>query len=95
MIINASVQVVPLTEAEKAYSIIDQAIALIQQSGLKYTVGALATDIEGEYEAVQQLITRINDLCYSKNDTPFLIYTKLHLCGGKDIFADDKTAKFR
>lgn len=94
MIINASIQVVPITKAEEAFPVIDQAIALIQQSGLKYTVGAFATELEGEYNDVHALLKQISDFCYSQTDLQFLVYTKLHLSGGQDILAADKTGKF-
>jgi uncharacterized protein YqgV (UPF0045/DUF77 family) len=95
MIINASIQVVPIGKIEEALPVIDKAIALIQQSGLKFTVGAFETTIEGEYEPVQRLLRDIQDFCYAQKQTQFLIYSKLHLCGGQDILIESKTSKFR
>jgi uncharacterized protein YqgV (UPF0045/DUF77 family) len=95
MIINASIQIVPLTQIVTAFSIIDQAIGLIQQSGLKYEVGAFETTIEGEYEAVQNLIRQLEDFCFAQKELQFLIYKKLHLSGGEDIFISRKTGKFK
>ncbi len=95
MIINASIQVVPLTKTETAFPVIDKAIALIQQSGLKYTVGAFETTIEGEYEPVQQLIKQVEDFCYSQKELQFLVYKKLHICGSQHILVENKTAKFK
>ncbi len=95
MIINASIQVVPLTEVTKAFVVVDEAIALIQQSGLKYTVGAFETTIEGEYEPVQQLIRTIEDFCYGQPETQFLVYKKLHVNGSGDVLIEDKTGKFK
>ena len=95
MIINASIQVVPLIKIEEAFPIIDSAIELIQQSGLKYLVGAFETTIQGEYEPVQALIKKLQDYCYEQEKTQFLIYTKLHLCGGKNILIENKVQKFR
>lgn len=94
MLINASIQVVPLTETAAAFPVIDKAIALIQQSGLKYTVGAFETTIEGEYEPVQQLVRSIEDFCYAQKDVQFLVYKKLHIHGSADIRVEDKTGKF-
>lgn len=94
MIINASIQVVPIGPEEAAYPVIDKAIALIQQSGLKYTVGGFATEIEGEYEPVLGLMRTVTDYCYSQQGIPFLIYTKLHLQGGRDILREEKVGKF-
>lgn len=95
MIINASLQVIPLTNRELALPIVDKAIALIQQSGLTYIVGAFETTIEGEYEPVQQLIKQIEDFCYAQQQVQFLVYKKLHLCGGADILVRNKTSKFK
>ncbi len=94
MIINASIQVVPLTLIEQAFPVIDGAIALIQKSGLLYSVGAFETTIEGEYQQVQQLIRDVEDFCYAQKQFQFLIYKKMHVCGGLDISAESKTGKF-
>ncbi|HLP51439.1 MAG TPA: thiamine-binding protein [Chitinophagales bacterium] len=95
MIINASIQVVPLTQIDHAFPVIDKAIALIQQSGLKYTVGAFETTIEGEYEPVQQLIRTIEDFCYAQPDIQFLVYKKMHVHGGGNVLVESKTGKFK
>ncbi len=95
MIINATIQVIPLTSSEKALPIVDQAIALIQQSGITYSVGAFETTLEGEYEEVQQLIRQVEDFCYTRQELQFLIYSKLHVCGGANIMVGDKTDKFK
>jgi uncharacterized protein YqgV (UPF0045/DUF77 family) len=93
MIINASIQIVPLAEGH--FPLIDKAIGLIQQSGLKYLVGAFETTIEGEYDAVQHLLRTLQDFCYGEKQAQFLIYTKLHVSGGQHIKIEDKIAKFR
>ena len=95
MIINASIQVIPLTNIEKAFPIVDSAIALIQQSGLTYAVGAFETTIEGEYEPVQQLIRQIEDFCYAQKEVQFLVYKKLHVSGAANVLVESKTGKFK
>jgi len=95
MIINATIQVVPLTKIEDAFPVIDKAILMIQNSGLKYSVCAFETILEGEYEPVQQLLRQVQDFCYSQKEIQFLIYTKYHICGGENITVHSKTSKFR
>lgn len=95
MIINAAIQVVPLTHIDNALPIVDGAIEIIQKSGLKYMVGAFETLIEGEYDKVQGLLRAVEDFCYNQKEQQFLVYSKLHISGGKDIYEDDKTRKFR
>ena len=94
MLINATIQVVPLLGTPASFPVIDNAIALIQQSGVKYSVGAFETTLEGEYETVQALIKQVCDFCYAQKEVQFLLYTKYHLSGGTDILAENKTAKF-
>ena len=51
-IINASLQVVPIVQDKHPYEWVDEAIAIIQQSGIKYDVGPFATVLEGTYTEV-------------------------------------------
>lgn len=95
MQINATIQVIPLTSIDKAFPIVDEAIAIIQQSGIKYSVGAFETTLEGEYENVQTLLKQVEDFCYGQKEIQFLVYSKLHLCGGEHILAESKTSKFQ
>ncbi len=95
MTINASIQVVPLTKTADAFPVIDSAILLIQNSGLKCSVGAFETTLEGEYEKVQQVLRQVQDFCYAQKEIQFLIYTKYHVCGGENITVESKTSKFR
>ncbi len=78
-----------------AFPMVDRAIELIQKSGLKYEVGAFETLIEGEYEQVQVLLRQVEDFCYAQKELQFLVYTKMHLSGGTDIFEESKTGKFK
>ena len=95
MIINASIQVIPLTQISEAFPIVDKAIELIQASGLKYSVGPFETLIEGEYEKVQAILRQVEDSCYAQKEMQFLVYSKLHVCGGMDIYEESKTGKFK
>lgn len=95
MLVNTSFQIVPLIEVVNAYALIDQAIEIIKQSGLSYQVGALETTVEGDYEKVMVLMKRLHDFCNECQPTPFLIYTKTHLQGNANIYAADKTSRFK
>lgn len=95
MLINATIQIVPLKDIEAAFPVIDKAIAIIQQSGIKYSVGAFETTLEGEYETVQNLLRQLEDFCFAQKEIQFLIYSKLHLCGSENILVENKTGKFK
>lgn len=91
MIINASIQVIPLaSKKETSYGFVDKVIEMIQGSELKSIIGAFETTIEGDYHVVQKLLKDIQDFCYSQKQVEFLIYSKLHCCGDKDIKLEQK-----
>ena len=49
--VNVSIQVIPrVTGDQDIYDIVDEAIGVIQQSGVKYEVGPMETTMEGEYD---------------------------------------------
>ncbi|MFD3158471.1 MTH1187 family thiamine-binding protein [Haloimpatiens sp. FM7330] len=59
----ADVAVMPLVPAateDEVYECVDKVIHYIEQSGLKYEIGAMSTTIEGEYEKVFDLIKTIH-----------------------------------
>jgi uncharacterized protein YqgV (UPF0045/DUF77 family) len=49
-LINLALQVLPSSITSDPYSLVDKAIEVIQQSGLKYRVCPFETVIEGDYE---------------------------------------------
>lgn len=51
-LVNASLQIVPIVQDKHPYLWVDEAIAVIAASGIKYEVGPFATVIEGTYDEV-------------------------------------------
>ena len=94
-IINAAIQLVPLAEKEEAYSMVDKAIELIRNSGLKYKVCPFETVVEGEYESILQLISEIKNESIDSSDKDFIINLKLQF-GNKNISTiDEKMVKYK
>ena len=65
-IINASLQILPIVQDKHPYEWVDEAIAIIEQSGIKYEVGPFATIVEGTYNQVIGLINNINNCLQQK-----------------------------
>jgi uncharacterized protein YqgV (UPF0045/DUF77 family) len=53
----------PPGTTDDPYRHVEAAIAVIQQSGLKYEVGALGTTVEGEPDQLWPLLRRIHEAC--------------------------------
>jgi len=93
-IINASIQIVPIVLDKHPYEWVDEAIAVIQQSGIKYEVGPFATVIEGEYTEVMKVIHDINEYLYSKHCNEWICNAQIQIRSGGNITGDEKTEKF-
>lgn len=92
MQINAAIQLLPFGNDEEKYSIIDQAIALIDKSGLSYKVCPFETVIEGEAQAIYKLLDeiRVESL---KKCTDILINIKIH-AANRDLTFQEKLEKY-
>ncbi|MPZ98945.1 MAG: thiamine-binding protein [Dehalococcoidia bacterium] len=53
----------PPGSGDNRYAHVEAAIAVIQQSGLRYEVDPLGTTIEGEPEALWPLVRRVHEAC--------------------------------
>lgn len=63
MILEIQCLATPAGTADDRYKHVEAAIAVIQQSGLPYEVGALGTTVEGEPETLWPLAQRVHETC--------------------------------
>ena len=94
-IINASIQIVPIVNDKHPYEWVDEAIAIIVQSGIKYEVGAFATVIEGKYDEVMTVINAVNEYLFSKGCHEWISNVQIQIRSNGDMTADEKTEKFK
>ncbi len=92
-IVNLSIQVVPVNQ-EGAYKIIDQAIGIIEASGYKYRVTPFNTVIEGPFEELMNLISKVKDKCQAAGAKELLLNIQFHMINNQDVYLSDKTKKF-
>ena len=94
-IINASLQIIPLATEKHPYEWVDEAIAIIQNSGVKYEVGPFATNLEGKYDAVMELIHQVNYYLQEKGCEEWITNIQLQARSNSDITGEEKTSKFK
>ena len=94
-IINASIQIIPVVEDKHPYEWVDEAIAIIQQSGVKHEVGPFATVLEGRYEEVMQVIQAVNEYLYQKGCAEWITNLQVQFRSDRDITSLEKTEKFK
>ncbi|HNP23367.1 MAG TPA: thiamine-binding protein [Panacibacter sp.] len=93
--INASVQILPVVQDRHPYEWVDEAIAIIQQSGVKHEIGPFATVLEGTYSEVMKVINDVNEHLLSKGCSEWISNLQLQIRSGGDITGDEKTEKFK
>ncbi|MCX7813783.1 MAG: thiamine-binding protein [Pseudothermotoga sp.] len=95
MRISCSIRFLPLKTngKDEIYRLVDEAIAVIAKSGLKYLVGPSETTVEGEFSDLLDLIKRIyNEM------TPLCERYVLEVafdCARDGVTIDEKIAKYR
>ena len=94
-IINASIQIVPIVLDKHPYEWVDDAIGVIQQSGIKYEVTPFATILEGTYEEVMAVIHQVNEFLYAKGCAEWITNLQVQVRSGGDVTGEEKVGKFR
>lgn len=94
-LINASLQVIPVVQDKHPYKWVDEAIAVIQQSEVKYEVGPFATTLEGTYAEIMSVIHQVNEYLNENKCAEWILNVQIQVRSEADITGDEKTAKFR
>lgn len=94
-LVNASIQILPVVQDKHPYEWVDEAIAVIKQSGIRYEVGPFATILEGTYQEVMSVIHAVNEYLVAKGCSEWISTMQLQIRSGSNITADEKITKFR
>ncbi|MBA4139432.1 MAG: thiamine-binding protein [Segetibacter sp.] len=93
-IINASLQIIPIVQDKHPYEWVDEAILIIQQSGIKHEVGPFATVLEGTYTEVMKVVDDVNEHLLNKECTEWIANVQIQLRSNGDITSNEKVVKF-
>lgn len=95
---SIAIQVLPKVDTdEEVVRIVDDVIAYIQGTGLKYQVGAFETTIEGEsYDELMDLAKECLKVAVRSGAPKVSAYIKaVYRPGGEILTIEQKTAKYR
>ncbi|HEX2533291.1 MAG TPA: thiamine-binding protein [Chitinophagaceae bacterium] len=93
--INVSFQLVPITTDRHPYEWVDEAIAVIRQSGIRYEVGTFATLLEGTYEQVFQAVHAVNEHLLQLGCAEWINNLQIQVRSDGPVTGAEKTAKFQ
>lgn len=94
-LVNASIQLLPLAQDKHPYEWVDDAIAIIQDSGIKHEVGAFTTVLEGTYDEVMSVVNQVNEFLYSKGCSEWITNVQIQIRANGDMTGDEKTGKYK
>ena len=90
--VNVAVQVLPLHE--DVYRIVDRAIGVIAESGVKYEVGPLETVMEGQLDVLLEVAKQAHLACFEAGTEKIVTLIKIgDSATGTSI--EEKVAKYR
>ena len=92
--VNASIQIVPIVMDKHPYEWVDEAIAIIQRSGIRCEVGPFATVVEGTYTEVMKVINDINEYLFAKECNEWITNVQIQVRSNASITSLEKTQKF-
>jgi uncharacterized protein (TIGR00106 family) len=92
--INVAIQVLPRSATHGTYELVDSAIEVIQQSGLKYVVCPFETVVEGSYDEVMALVKQVQEAVYNHGAEEIITYLKIQTHHNQDVLIHDKMNKY-
>lgn len=92
--INLALQILPSVPSEQVYAVVDEAIAVIQASGVKYRVCPFETVMEGTYEELMDVVKKAQEVCFKAGASQLLVYIKMQIRKDSDVTMEEKTGKY-
>ncbi|MGX5819046.1 thiamine-binding protein [Chitinophaga lutea] len=92
--INLALQILPQVPSEQVYAVVDEAIAVIRDSGVKYRVCPFETVMEGPYDQLMAIVKKTQEVCFNAGAGQLLVYIKIQNNQAGPVTIEDKTGKY-
>ncbi|EMS34159.1 Hypothetical protein C943_03976 [Mariniradius saccharolyticus AK6] len=93
-IINLGIQIVPKSKTLDSYALVDKAIEVIQQSGIKHIVTPFETVMEGPQEELMEIARRVQEAVLAAGAEEVLVYYRMQIRKNSDVSIEDKIGKY-
>lgn len=93
-IINVAVQVLPKSDNGNEIEIIDEAIKVVIDSGIKYQVCPFETVMEGEYDQLLAIVKDMQAACYKAGAKQVIVNLKIQNAFDHDVSIEEKLEKY-
>lgn len=92
-IVNIALQILPSSPTIHPYKLVDKAIEVIANSGIKYRVTPFETVMEGTYDEIMNIVKLAQEACYESGAENLMTYIKIQ-SSTEDVTIDDKMEKY-
>ncbi|WP_027364580.1 thiamine-binding protein [Desulfotruncus alcoholivorax] len=93
-VINVSFQVLPQVPGGNSYAVVDKAIEVVQQSGVKYEVGPMETTMEGELDELLDIVKNAQQACIAAGAERVMTIVKIDYAP-QGVTMEEKVGKYR
>lgn len=93
--INLGIQIVPKSATMDSYKLVDEAIAVIAASGVKYEVNPFETVMEGPEEQLMAVAKKAQQAVIDAGAEEILVYYRMQIRPGQDVRMEEKTDPHR
>jgi uncharacterized protein YqgV (UPF0045/DUF77 family) len=92
-IVNIAFQILPTSKTIHPYTLVDKAIEVIANSGIKYKVTPFETVMEGSYDDIMKVVKLAQEACYKAGAESLMTYIKIQ-SSKIDVSIKDKMEKY-
>lgn len=89
-LVTLGLQIIPKSDNHETYWLVDQAIKVIQQSGLKYMITPFETVLEGTYEQTMEVANAAQLAVLKAGAEECLVYFRIHYRQDRDVTFEEK-----
>jgi uncharacterized protein YqgV (UPF0045/DUF77 family) len=93
--INLGIQIIPKSKELDSYALVDKAIEVIQQSGVKYLVTPFETVMEGPQDELMAVALKAQQAVLDAGADEVLVYFRMQIKKDMDVLIDDKIGKYK
>ncbi|RZS96199.1 thiamine-binding protein [Cecembia calidifontis] len=94
-LINLGIQIVPKSKTLDSYALVDKAIEVIRNSGIKHVVTPFETVMEGTQEELMAIAQQAQQAVMDAGADEVLVYYRIQVRKNEDVTIGEKTDKFK
>lgn len=93
-VINVSFQVLPQVPDGDTYAVVDRAIEVVRNSGVRHEVGPMETTMEGELDQLLEIVKEAQQACVDAGAKRVMTIVKIDYAPG-GVTMEEKVGKYR